>query len=206
MLKSIGITIVGFIVVSIIWMAIGGISGTVSYENKPEVDNYKLEMEIVKLTNEQRSVVTKESLGPHDIANFILPLTYDPKLSEIARNHSKEMANTGVLTHTSLNGNDPSDRGFEEGYRCYKEFDTYYTEGIAENIFQNNLYDSYTTLNGVTSSYEWNTMEEIAQSTVQGWMESGGHRDNILDKTYDRIGVGVVISENDEVYITQNFC
>jgi uncharacterized protein YkwD len=37
-------------------------------------------------------------------------------------------------------------------------------------------------------------------------MESPGHRENILTKTYDSEGIGVEISADDKVYITQNFC
>ena len=79
------------------------------------------------------------------------------------------------------------------------------TPGLAENIYQNNLYDSVTYYNGIPS-YDWNTQEEIAQSTVEGWMDSPGHRKNILTSSYDREGIGVAIATNDKVYITQDFC
>ena len=49
-------------------------------------------------------------------------------------------------------------------------------------------------------------MEEIAQSTVDGWMDSEDHRKNILTEKFDREGIGVVISDDDKVYITQNMC
>jgi uncharacterized protein YkwD len=78
--------------------------------------------------------------------------------------------------------------------------------GLAENIFQGNLYDKYYTINGIITSYDWNTNEKIAISTVDGWMESPGHRKNILTEMFDLEGIGVVIDEDDKVYITQNFC
>lgn len=78
--------------------------------------------------------------------------------------------------------------------------------GLAENIFQNNLYDRVWYTNGVPTSYEWNTMDDIAESTVDGWMNSPGHRQNILTPYFYSEGIGVAISSDDKVYITQNFC
>jgi hypothetical protein len=52
--------------------------------------------------------------------------------------------------------------------------------------------------------YNWNSQDEIAQSTVQGWMNSPGHHDNILRSTWDTEGIGVAIS-GDKVYITEDF-
>jgi uncharacterized protein YkwD len=193
-LKGIAFSIVGFIVISLVWMALGGISGTVSYENRPEIDTVELENEIIELTNAQRS------------KHGVRALSIDDRLIELARNHSQDMVQRNYFSHNSPEGNDPTDRAELQGFRCEKRVGDYIYAGVAENIFQNNLYDGYTTLNGATSSYDWNTMNEIAQSTVQGWMESPGHKENILDRTYDGIGIGVTISENDKVYITQNFC
>ena len=208
MLKGIGITIGIFFLGIIGWALVGGISGTVSESNKPDYDVYEIEQEIHNLTNLARSGHTIHDDGTQTF-NFQTrapTLSYDPKLAEIARLHSQDMINRNYFDHTSPNGKGPTERGLDVGYRCYKEFGTYYTEGLAENLFQTYLYDSYTTLNGVRSSYDWNTNSEIASSTVQGWLESYGHRENIMDKDYDKEGIGVVIAPNDQVYITQLFC
>jgi uncharacterized protein YkwD len=37
-------------------------------------------------------------------------------------------------------------------------------------------------------------------------MLSPEHRKNILNGNYDREGIGVAVSPNEEVYITQDFC
>jgi hypothetical protein len=60
-------------------------------------------------------------------------------------------------------------------------------------------------VNGV-KYYDWNTLEEIAESTVEGWMNSPGHRKNILIPVWQREGIGVSIAPDDKVYITENFC
>ncbi len=166
---------------------------TISRITKPEIDISTLEKRIHELVNEERK--------KHELA----PLKWDNKLAMIARKHSQDMAINNYFDHINLRGEDPTKRGLKEGYTCYKNYGSYYTEGIAENIFQNNLYASVTYVNGI-SIYDYNSLEEIAKSTVEGWMESPGHRSNILNKNYDREGIGVAISNDDKVYITQDFC
>ena len=161
--------------------------------SKPEIDVNELELQIHKLVNEERQ------------KNGLNSLNWDNKLADIARKHSQDMAQNNFFSHDNLIGQDPTERGRLAGYYCRKDFGSYYTEGIAENIFQNNLYDSVTYYNGIPS-YDWNTQEEIAKSTVSGWMTSPGHRENILTATYDKEGIGVAISSDDEVLITQDFC
>ena len=52
----------------------------------------------------------------------------------------------------------------------------------------------------------WYTAEEMARLLSEGWMNSDGHRANILNERYVETGVGVVIGENFRLYATQNFC
>ncbi len=160
---------------------------------QPEINVNILESRIHDLINEKRRQKGLSSLR------------YDSKLAYIAQKHSQDMANKNFFDHINPNGEDPTARGLKSGYRCYKDYGSYYEEGLAENFFQNNLYDSVTYYNGIPS-YDWNTLEEIAQSTVNGWMNSPGHRQNILTSTYDKEGIGVVISSDEKVLITQNFC
>ncbi|HLC86995.1 MAG TPA: CAP domain-containing protein [Candidatus Nanoarchaeia archaeon] len=147
----------------------------------------------------------------HDLINQerrnkgLRSLSFDLRLSDIARDHSKDMSQNNFFEHINLRGQDPTDRASAKGYYCRKDFGDYYMEGIAENLFQNNLYDSITYIN-LIPFHDWNTQSEIAESTVQGWMNSPGHRQNILTADYDSEGIGVVISYDDKVYITQDFC
>lgn len=159
----------------------------------PVIDIPTLEGRVHELINQQRK------------SNGLSSLSYDSSLASIARKHSADMARNNYFSHYNLQGLDPTDRGTQAGYSCYKNYGSYYTTGIAENIMQNNLYNSITTYNGIPR-YAWNSQEEIAQSTVSGWMSSTGHRKNILTSTYDREGIGVAIAADDKVYITQDFC
>ncbi|MDD1700884.1 MAG: CAP domain-containing protein, partial [Methanoregula sp.] len=109
------------------------------------------------------------------------------------------------FAHVNPAGQDPTSRATADGYTCRKTYGSYYTYGIAENLFQNNLYSSATFYNNRETVYNWNSPEAIAQTTVAGWMNSSGHKKNILTRTFDREGIGVAIA-SEKVYITENFC
>ncbi len=161
---------------------------------EPKIDITKLEKRIHTLINEQR------------INNGVSSLGFDDNLALIARGHSVDMSINNYFEHNNKKGEDPTMRGQNAGYSCRKDYGSYYTNGMAENIFQNNLYDSTSYVNGIPVSHDWNSLEEIAQSTVNGWMNSPGHRHNILKTQYDREGIGVAISSDDKVLITEDFC
>ena len=162
--------------------------------NKPVIDAGELERQVHSLTNQYR------------IQNDLKALSWDGQLSDVARKHSRDMATRDYFSHQTPEGYDPTDRGTSVGYQCRKIVGNLIYSGIAENIFQNNLYDTFWHVNGIPTSYDWNSLDDLTKSTVDGWMDSPGHRKNILTATYDREGIGVVISSDDKVYITQNFC
>jgi uncharacterized protein YkwD len=161
---------------------------------KPVINKIQLEEQVHKLTNQYR------------IQNGLNALSWDDKLSNIARSHSEDMASRNYFAHDTPEGKDPTDRGTSQGYICQKAIGNLIYSGIAENIFQNNLYDTVWYTNDIPTSYDWNTLDELAYSTVDGWMNSPGHRENILTKTIDKEGIGVAFASDDKVYITQNFC
>jgi uncharacterized protein YkwD len=131
-------------------------------------------------------------------------LAWDDALNSIARKHSRDMAKRNYFAHLSPEGRDFLFRYKQEGYSCGIRFSSTVHLG-AENIALNNLYDSITTVNGKVY-HEWNSQEKIAETTVEGWMKSTGHRKNILTPHWRHEGIGVFIAPDDKVYITQNFC
>lgn len=147
----------------------------------------------------------------HDLVNQerqkrgMRPLATDDQLSLAARGHSQDMADLSYFAHEDQRGQGPTERAARIGYTCRKNFGSYYQVGVAENIFQNWLYSSVTYV-GPVPIKNYSSAEEIAASTAQGWMNSQGHRGNILDNTYDRVGTGVAISADQKVFITQDFC
>ncbi len=161
---------------------------------------------------ESRSAVTVSSLEQKIHAlingerekNGLAPLEWDERLGQIARKHSQDMATRDYFSHISPEGHDFSERYEQEGYTCGVKVEQTIHMG-AENIFQNNLYGSVTTMNGRVS-YDWISEEKIAETTVAGWMKSPGHRKNILTPHGGKEGIGVSITPGGKVYITQNFC
>ena len=130
----------------------------------------------------------------------------DMALAAIARSHSADMARNNYFSHTNLSGQDSSDRGAAVGYDCRKDYGSYYTYGLAENIFWSTLYSRYQTRNGIIVSKDYYGLEELASLVVNGWMDSRGHRENILNGSYDVEGIGVAVNSDEQVYVTQNFC
>jgi len=156
----------------------------------PSLDSAALEKLIHTLINQQRN------------SNGLSSLSFDPSLAAIARGHSQDMAKNNYFSHVNLQGLDPAARGNQQGYPCRKDYSSYYTYGIAENIFETS---HWTTYNGIRVN-DFESLESIAQKTVDSWMSSPGHRKNILTSTYDREGIGVGVGSDYTVYITEDFC
>jgi len=163
-----------------------------SKQPRPSISFPDLEKRIHDLINHQRK--------KHGLST----LTWDDRLAQVARIHSKDMAKRSYFSHDSPEGHDFSFRYREQGYQCSLRTGNTIHLG-AENIALNHLYRSVTTINGVPH-YDWNSAEEIAETTVQGWMGSLGHRKNILTPHWINEGIGVFLSPDDKIFITQNFC
>jgi uncharacterized protein YkwD len=133
-------------------------------------------------------------------------LAWSDALSRIAAKHSRDMANRNYLSHDSPEGKDFSFRYQQGGYVCVIRVGKMVYAG-AENIALSHLYNSMTTENGI-AYYNWNSAQEIIQKTVDGWMNSPGHRENILMPYWQHEGIGIEIesSPGNKIYITQNFC
>jgi uncharacterized protein YkwD len=146
-----------------------------------------VEKQIFYYTNEERNSEGKKSL------------TWDDKLSNIAREHSTDMGENDFFAHENLDGEDPTDRARRAKYPLYKNLGGgYYSEGIAENI------GMMPTGNVEGMGYISDTPESVGRAQVDSWMDSTGHRENILDDGYDKIGVGCYY--DGQYYIcTQNF-
>jgi len=138
----------------------------------------------------------------------LAPLAHDEHLAEIARNHSRDMAQHHFFNHVNPQGESPPDRAKRQGWHRQKALNPPpLATGIAENIFQASLYDRiYTTQrNGVTvkKEYAWFTPNQLVQTIVQGWMNSPHHRGVMLSPQYDRHGIGVAISGY-TLYVTED--
>jgi len=146
----------------------------------------------------------------HDLINRerkrkgLSALVWNESLHHIARSYSRDMSERGFFSHNDPEGRSFMDRYKAGGYECKLRFGNKTCLG-AENIAQDNLYKSILYRNGVPS-YDWNTCDEIAVSIVNMWMKSKGHRENILTSYFKCQGIGIAISDDGRVYVTENFC
>ncbi|MFD4243966.1 CAP domain-containing protein [Streptomyces sp. NPDC058525] len=99
-------------------------------------------------------------------------LTVNAKLTTAALNHSKDMAAHSNMSHTGSDGSDPGQRITRAGYAWMT-----YGENVA---------------------YGYSTPEQV----MTGWMNSPGHRENILNCSFKEIGVGLAQPNS---YWTQSF-
>jgi len=134
-------------------------------------------------------------------------LKFDEKLREIARYHSKDMALNNYFDHISPKGETLKDRFILFNYSCKIVVNDYVYEG-AENIFLGAIYKSYTyeKLTHKILSYDFYDIEEFAEEVVKSWYESEGHRKNMMFEHWKREGIGVYITSDGKVYVTQVFC
>ena len=100
------------------------------------------------------------------------PLTEDWELSRVARYKSQDMHDRRYFDHTSPTYGTP--------FQMMKAF------GLSYRSAGENIAMGYRT----------------PQAVVTGWMNSSGHRANILNSSYTKIGVGYVADGN---YWTQQF-
>jgi uncharacterized protein YkwD len=179
---------------NVIKFANKNIDSTKGDEDKPVYDAQQIEYLVHEYTNQER------------LNHGLSQLSFDSEIVQIARGHSLDMASRNYFAHETPEGFNPTDRADQYGYSCQKIVGLLIYTGIAENIFQGHLFDSYYTVNDVITSYDWMSEEQIAKITVEGWMNSPSHRENILTEIFDREGIGVEITQDHKVYVTQNFC
>jgi len=97
------------------------------------------------------------------------------QLSNVARTKSEDMANKNYFSHTSPTYGSPFD--------MMKQFGITYT-AAGENIAMG---------------------QQTATSVMTSWMNSPGHKANILSKDFTEIGVGLAKNNSGTIYWTQEF-
>ena len=109
-------------------------------------------------------------------ANYGLSaLSYSTQLEAVAYAHSKDMAQNNYFSHTNLSGQSPFDRMRAAGI-SYR--------AAAENIAAG---------------------QKTPQEVVNAWMNSAGHRANILNSSVTKMGVGIYSGGSYGIYWTQLF-
>ncbi|MDB8791140.1 CAP domain-containing protein [Romboutsia sp. 1001216sp1] len=105
----------------------------------------------------------------------LAPLTLDSSLSNVATKKSQDMINRGYFDHNSPTYGSPFD--------MMKQFGINY-KAAGENIAMG---------------------QKDPQDVMNSWMNSDGHRKNILGPNFTHIGVGIAKASNGQLYWTQMF-
>jgi uncharacterized protein YkwD len=110
--------------------------------------------------------------------NGVGALAIDADLVEVARQRSQTMAATNCFSHTAC------------GPTAFAMLGSigYFYQIAGENIARNNYSDA-----------------ETVQVAMTGFMNSAGHRANILDSRYTKVGIGVAFGANGMKYFTVVF-
>ncbi len=140
------------------------------------------------------------------------PFRRSEDLDRVAAGHSADMASRGYFSHTARRGlisrENLTDRLARGGVSYVR---------AAENIALFPVVVSRTFAQRGRGPWapreeigrQGTTYRRLAQDIVRGWMESPGHRRNLLDPALTHLGVGVALGQRDGipyVYATQDFC
>ena len=105
----------------------------------------------------------------------VAPLTLNGQLTTAAQRHGRDMANNNHYSHTGTDGSSPGQRITAAGYSA-----SHWGENIA-----------------------WG--QASAAEVMRAWMNSPGHRQNILNPNYTELGASLVVSESGRPYWVQKF-
>ena len=134
-------------------------------------------------TGASKTILTMEQnafdlLNAQRVQNGLAPLVMRDDLRQLARAFSQDMIDRGFFSHTDPDGKDPFDRMADAGI-------TYTSAG--ENI-------------------AWNNFDDPVATAVDGWMNSSGHRANILRASFTHTGMGVAYdATTGRYFFTQEF-
>ncbi len=109
----------------------------------------------------------------------VKPLFFSPELVKAARQHSFAMAQAGFFEHRGAGEPELFERVNASGIEA---------DRVGENIFRT------TEASG-----------GLADECVRMWMQSDGHRLNLLSPEFDKTGIAVGVSHSGENYITEDF-
>ena len=110
--------------------------------------------------------------------NRLTPLKWSATIAEVARSHSSRMATKRFFSHEDPQFGGPDNR--------------LSTAGIAWRLCGENIFEEY-------------GESDPVRAAVRGWMQSSGHRKNILTRGFTHTGVGVAMGRGGLYTITQLF-
>ena len=166
-----------------------------------------LEQTLIYFTNQERN--------KHSLKTCV----YEKKLRETSRAHSGEMARLNYFAHESpVQKNRSLDDRMRNGGMWREDMSIFFGENIGVDYFlamagvpfYEKEADGETILidSEREEPIEYQTYWEFAKKMVKNWMNSPGHRKNILKAKFSRIGIGAaggIFHKYPAIYVTQNF-
>ncbi|MXR52528.1 hypothetical protein GRX03_13035 [Halovenus sp. WSH3] len=123
------------------------------------------------------------------------PVEYDEEIATVARNHSQDMVERSYYAHVSPEGDTAFDRIQNGPASCAV---------VGENIAATWWNKPFETTDGERERHT--SIAELAAGLAEQWLNSQSHRKNMLDPRWERTGVGIAVTPEGEVLVTQNFC
>lgn len=167
-------------------------------DDAPRLDLLQLERDVQERANAER------------IAQGLRTLAWSDSIATVARHHSEDMARRDFFDHRNPDGLDPSQRARVVGLRCEIVEGSSVWRGFAENLFYTQRFSTATTTTfggGRTeTTYHWKSAGDLAAESIRQWMNSPGHRANLLQPRSRRAGVGIALGTDRRIYFTHVFC
>jgi uncharacterized protein YkwD len=189
-----------YLLLLMLWTGCQGSTSAVDSEAAASIPNYD--------TNAIAHAIHERVNSEREAAGRV-PLAWSDDLAALSHAHSQDMIQRDFFDHVNPDGQGPTKRGQTMDVSCTTIVEDRQAGGIAENIYDASAYHSRRTTqrgNETSVTYNWKTADELSEAVVQGWMGSTGHRRNILDEAYQVQGIGVAVSDDLRVLVTQTFC
>lgn len=162
-----------------------------------------------------RPSVTPEAVAEHahTAANRartdagLLALSWDPDLAAVAQRHADDMGERRYFAHDSPEGEGLAERMVRARYRCEIVLPSGRLLTGAENLAMIPWAPSVVIRkDGSRGAAEVRDAAEVAREAVRGWLDSPGHRANLLHPHVRSEGLGAHVQKNGQVLIVQVFC
>ena len=180
-------------------------------KNEPVEFGGKIEPDSVNVELLEYAIFLQTNLQRQRLG--LWPLRFEPRARSAARHHSEEMVRLHYFSHTSPDSKNRTLKkrllqvGLREGtageniaiYPIFKRQEVLVEKPLPQLEVPRDFWRNQ----GIRFTYD-----EFAKTLVERWMNSPGHRSNILNRHFRFLGVGCAIgmfNGADVFYVTQDF-
>ncbi|MCX2818128.1 CAP domain-containing protein [Haladaptatus sp. F3-133] len=170
-------------------VALAGVVGYVAVTSPGSLGNDGLnETEVERIVVEETNALRAE--------NGLTRAETNASLGASAGAHASRMERGGFVAHKTPDSI-PYDR-----YGWCADRGGYFGENVASTWYGRNIvYDE-----ADVPTLHLSTEREVAEHLVRQWNDSAGHRGTMLNEEWTMVGVGIDVSERNEVFAVQAFC